>query len=85
MTHRALVTLTAGALIALAGPAFAQSQAPSSNSIEDSASARSADSAASNRRICVNQETTGSRIPKRVCRTRAQWEQEGGLLQEEPR
>ena len=85
MTHRAFVTLTAGALIALAGPAFAQTQAPSSNSIEDSSSVRAGESAASSRRICVYQETTGSRLPKRVCRTRQQWEREGGVPQEESR
>jgi hypothetical protein len=84
MTHRALISFTASALIALGGPALAQSQASPSNSSEDRAAARSGESAAS-RRICVLQETTGSRLQKRVCRTRQQWEREGGLPNEESR
>ena len=83
MTHRAAFSIAAGALIALTGPALAQSQAPLSNSSAES-NARG-DSAASSRRICVRQETTGSRLRSRVCRTRDQWEREGGLPQEETR
>lgn len=83
MTHRAVFSIAAGALIALSGPALAQSQAPLSNSsIESTGSSASADS---NRRICVRQETTGSRLRTRVCRTRDQWEREGGIPQEETR
>ncbi len=83
MTHRAAFSIAAGALIALSGPALAQSQAPLSNSsVESTGSSVSADS---NRRICVRQETTGSRLRTRVCRTRDQWEREGGIPQEETR
>jgi hypothetical protein len=31
------------------------------------------------RRICVEAENTGTRVPRRICRTRAEWEREGGV------
>ena len=85
MTHRAFLSLTAGALLALAGPAVAQSTAPTSNSFEASSEAQTADSASGNQRICVRQETTGSRLRTRVCRTRDQWAREGGIPTEQSR
>ena len=84
MIHRALVSLAAGALVLAAGPALARTQANLSNSTDGVAAQRGA-SADANRRICVLQETTGSRLQKRVCRTRAQWERDGGLPVEETR
>lgn len=36
-------------------------------------------SSASERKICVLEESTGRRIMRKVCRTRAQWERLGGL------
>ena len=85
MTHRAFISMTAGALLALAGPAVAQSQAPTSNSFETNGGSRSADAGSGSQRICVLQETTGSRLRTRVCRTRDQWAREGGIPTEQPR
>ena len=84
MTHRACFSIAAGALLALAGPALAQSQSPTSNSMK-SGSAAQAGSANGSERICVRQETTGSRLRTRVCRTRDQWAREGGIPTEETR
>jgi hypothetical protein len=84
MTHRAYLSITSAALVALAGPGFAQSQAPTSNSLQASQSAQ-AEAANGNQRICVRQETTGSRLRTRVCRTRDQWSREGGIPTEETR
>ena len=81
MTHRAIFSIAAGALLMLAGPALAQSQGNSSNTMAAPADA----GADADRRICVRQETTGSRLRTRVCRTRAQWEREGGVPTEESR
>ena len=83
MTHRAYFSIAAGALLALGGPAVAQSQAPTSNSTQPAAQA--GNSANGSDRICVRQETTGSRLRTRVCRTRDQWAREGGIPTEETR
>ena len=83
MTHRAIFSIAAGALLTLAGPAFAQSQGNLSTPM--AAPAEAGADADADRRICVRQETTGSRLRTRVCRTRAQWEREGGVPTEESR
>ncbi len=83
MTHRAFLSITAGALLTLAGPAFAQSQAPLSNSSAEAEQTHAR--ARANQRICVLQETTGTRLQRRVCRTREQWNREGGVPTEESR
>jgi hypothetical protein len=35
--------------------------------------------AESDRRVCVSVEMTGTRVARRVCRTEAEWEAQGGL------
>jgi hypothetical protein len=85
MTYRAYLSITAGALIAFAGPATAQSQGAASNSFETNSANQAGEVANGSQRICVRQETTGSRLRTRVCRTRDQWVREGGVPTEESR
>ena len=62
--------------LATQGQAHALSRAGDS---QPSARASRRSSAQNERRICVDTETTGTRIKRRVCRTEAQWEAEGGV------
>lgn len=75
---KTVVIALSGALIAAASPALADTgRAPA----EPSATASSAalvdtpavKPAASKQRYCIIDTTTGSRIPKKTCQTRAQW------------
>lgn len=59
--------VVAAAILAagVAAPLHAQQQQTSSN--------------ASERRICVRMELTGTRVVRQVCRTQAEWDRAGGI------
>jgi hypothetical protein len=84
---RNLITVTilaAGALIATAAPAAAQNSAPAGTRAADEASSQrqaqdSSQPQADNRRVCISERLSGSRMPRRVCRTAREWAQlQGG-------
>ncbi|WP_066658067.1 MULTISPECIES: hypothetical protein [unclassified Sphingomonas] len=65
---RKFITAAAAALIvATAAPAFARDTAPSAPQSSE-ASAPKAET-----RYCVSETPLGSRLPKKTCKTRAQW------------
>ena len=71
--------ISAGALFALAVPAAAVTAAttparPSTASPQD----RARTEQPSERRICVREALTGSRMVRRICKTEREWEAEGG-------
>jgi len=68
----ALVTVTSFALTAPA------SAAPGAAPVMTAATALAAATDASTK-ICVVERLTGSRLDKKICRTKAQWEALGGL------
>ena len=83
---RNLITVTilaAGALIATAAPA-AQNNAPAgTRAADENASQNQAQDSsqpqADNRRVCISERLSGSRMPRRVCRTAREWAQlQGG-------
>lgn len=70
----ALVTLTSFTLTAPASAA-----APSAAPMATVATAVSTVAMSADTKICVVERLTGSRIDKKVCRTKAQWEALGGV------
>jgi hypothetical protein len=85
MRHLITVTiLAAGALIATAAPAAAQNSAPAgTRAADENASQNQAQDSgqpqADNRRVCISERLSGSRMPRRVCRTAREWAQlQGG-------
>jgi hypothetical protein len=72
-----LTILAAGALLAGAAPAAAQNEAPSgTRAASENASQRQIqdqNSQADNRQVCVTERLSGSRMPRRVCRTAREW------------
>ncbi len=84
MTHRPILSIASGALmLAIALPASAQ-QAPRQNvPAGASASVEGSEPDARNRRICVKQQTVGTRLTRKICRAQWQWEQEGGIPTDE--
>lgn len=77
MRKTILLSALGAIALGLAGPAIAiQSGARTQQPAEGS----SASAGDPNRRICVSEAITGSRMARRVCRTAREWEeQEGGL------
>ncbi len=69
----------AGAIAAAALLAASVSAPSYAAPADQPASARPAQSNASERRICAMVDLSGSRMLRRVCRTRAEWEAAGGL------
>lgn len=69
---RKLITLTTAALFAatIAMPAHAAPKRPDSPT---AASSPAADPKADAKRYCVESEATGSRLVKKICKTRADW------------
>ena len=68
----------AGLIAAFSAPTLAQG--PTQNSASPEASAPQAGRSASReRRICVYQEMTGSRLPRKICQTQREWDREGGV------
>ena len=84
MTHRPILSIATAVLaVALAAPASAATPTPMQRSDSAPSASRTNDAEARDRRICVRLQIVGTRIPKRVCRTQWQWEQEGGVPTEE--
>jgi hypothetical protein len=79
--HKFLIVSAAALCCAAALPAAA---APANAANADQASDQSARSRPTqqerardpNRRICVNQLLSNSRVPRRICRTQAEWDAE---------
>jgi hypothetical protein len=78
---RSLITAAAaaGMLASLAAPALAQAPRTRTGSSDAAAPAQPSQTDSRERRICVYQEMTGSRLPRKVCQSRAEWEREGGV------
>lgn len=67
---RKFITAAAASLIvATAAPAMARDTAPSAPAQSTEAAAVKTDS----KRYCVETMTTGSRLAKKICKTRADW------------
>ena len=76
-TRRTASIFAAFALLAGAtAPAFA---APSDPSTESKAAAQKDKSDAMKKRVCIVQNTTGSILAKRECKTRGEWIAETGI------
>lgn len=87
-----LVTFAAGMAAVAAGPAYAQSSARTAANYAVAAGSGQAVGAVERvparrndraGRICIDQDQTGTRIPRRVCRTQQEWEALGATV--EPR
>jgi hypothetical protein len=63
-----IAAAAASLIVATAAPAFARDTAPSAPSQPSEASAPKAQT-----RYCVSETPLGSRLPKKTCKTRAQW------------
>jgi hypothetical protein len=78
--HTVAVAAASIILAGLAVPAAAQTQGGVASSTDQGSSSRDArGSAENNRRICVRASITGSRLTREICRTRAEWERDGGI------
>lgn len=67
---RTFITAAAATLIvATAAPAMARDTTPSNSTQATEVPAAKADT----KRYCVSDTIVGSRLPKKVCKTRAQW------------
>ena len=64
-----IAAAAASLIVATAAPAMARDTAPSAPTQSDEASAPKADT----KRYCVATKTTGSRLAKKLCKTRAEW------------
>ena len=64
-------------LALFAAPAMARDDNP--RAARDAGRSQGVDAQDPDREICVRATITGSRLPRRVCRTARQWEEEGGL------
>ena len=87
LRHSTIAGMTASLMLAGAGiPALAaQDQVHAvvrPGDSQPSGTSGSRSSAQSDRRICVDVEMTGTRVKRRVCRTEAEWQVEGGLPSE---
>lgn len=84
MTYRpSLSVATAVLLVALANPATAQTPRSRTNSPDASVPARAGHPDSPDRRICVIQHATGSRLPQKICQSRRDWELDGGVPTED--
>ncbi len=74
--RKMLISIAVPALVATAFPAAAaQGNAQQPRARGDAAAAqRAEDQSAGERRICVTERLSGSRMPRRVCRTEAEWQ-----------
>jgi len=68
-----IIAATAAALCASAVPAAAFEGGQSNGQAEQTAQPRARDADDDQRRICVNERPSESRIIRRVCRTARQW------------
>lgn len=71
-------TVAAATLIAVTGAPL-QAAASDSRTGNDSSQASARVSAPTERRICARVELTATRIARRVCRTQAEWDRDGGI------
>ena len=71
--RRVLISTTAAALCAAAVPAAAFEGGQPDGQAEQAAQPRARDADDDQRRICVNERPSESRIIRRVCRTARQW------------
>jgi len=70
-----LIAIAAPALLMTAIPAAAETQQqPRARDNSAQQQQRSRDSADPDRRICVTERLSGSRMPRRVCRTPSEWQ-----------
>lgn len=77
--RRAILLSAVGAIVlGLAAPSVANQSAPRSNQ-PDNGGATAGDP---DRRICVREAITGSRLQRRVCRTAREWVEQEGTLPE---
>ncbi|MCA1199979.1 hypothetical protein K9B35_18595 [Sphingomonas sp. R647] len=68
---RQIIATAAAALVAVtAVPAMARDTAPAPS---NPASSAEAPAPKANTRYCVSETTTGSRLPRKTCKTRADW------------
>ena len=72
--RKMLISLAVPALVATAFPALAQGNAQEPRARDNAGAQRSQDQNADERRICVTERLSGSRMPRRVCRTQAEWQ-----------
>ncbi|MDQ8756650.1 hypothetical protein RCO27_10435 [Sphingosinicella sp. LHD-64] len=91
---RALIAVAGATLLAFTLPAAANPgandayalNAPASSAGDNARPAQRAgttpSSAADSRPICVRETPTGSRISRRICYTRQEWEERGGLIED---
>jgi len=76
MKHASAILAAATALALSASPAIARDDNP--RAAREAARSQGADAQDPDREICVRATITGSRIPRRICRTARQWEEEEG-------
>lgn len=72
-THVVIVSLAGIALFATAAPAAARESDPTM----DRANANKPGKANVGKRYCVDTTMTGSRVPRRTCKTAADWARDG--------
>jgi hypothetical protein len=70
-------TLIAAGLACVAAPASAEEQNASAATVAATASAAASATSADNKKYCIVESLTGSRMPKKLCRTKAEWQREG--------
>jgi hypothetical protein len=73
-----LAALSFSMIALIAQPAFASKAASSATAAASGEAATSSKRSAGEKQYCTNAETTGSRLPKRICLTKEQWQAEGG-------
>lgn len=71
-------TLIAAGLACFAAPASAAEQNGSAATVAAAAAApAAAASPAAEKKYCIVESLTGSRMPKKVCKTKTEWQQDG--------
>jgi len=78
--NRSALIATAGLMLsAFATPALANSSSSAAQSRPSAAEQREAPEIDGRGRICVRAKFTGSRLARRICKTAAEWDAEGGV------
>jgi hypothetical protein len=67
------------ASIALAGSLAPAQAAPAAARTGAAVQGQNQSAASAERRICVTADMTGTRVPRRICRTAAEWRRDGGI------
>lgn len=76
MTNFRAIGTIAAAIAMIATPAFAASNDPTTETAKQE---RAAPKAPKAQQYCVQDDITGSRMPRKVCKTRAEWISEDGF------